>query len=45
MSTERPPDEPEQDPPLREEDVRAGDRLDDRVSEAEGLPDGPDEED
>lgn len=28
---------------LREEDVTAGDRLDDRVSESEGLPDGPTE--
>lgn len=28
-----------QDEPLREEDVTAADRLDDRVQEAEGLPD------
>lgn len=28
------------DEPLRESDVTAGDRLDDRVSEGEGLP-GP----
>lgn len=27
-----------QDAPLREQDVSAGDRLDDRVSEGEGLP-------
>lgn len=27
----------EQDEPLREEDVRASDRLDDRVQEGEGL--------
>lgn len=33
------------DAPLREEDVTRMDRLDDRVSEAEGLPDGePDSE-
>jgi len=41
---ERDPREPgpvgegEEFPPLREEDVTAGDRLDDRVSEGEGLP-------
>ena len=29
---------PVEDEPLREEDVTAGDRLDDRVSEGEGLP-------
>lgn len=29
----------EEFPPLREDDVTAGDRLDDRVSEGEGLPD------
>lgn len=39
--TERPEDA--QDEPLREEDVTAGDRLDDRVSEAEGLPSDEDE--
>lgn len=27
------------DAPLREEDVTAGDRLDDRVQEGDGLPD------
>lgn len=29
---------------LREEDVTAGDRLDDRVSEGEGLPDDDQED-
>lgn len=28
----------EQDQPLREDEVTAGDRLDDRVREGEGLP-------
>lgn len=36
------PDEREPDE-LREEDVTAGDRLDDRVSEGEGLPPSRDE--
>lgn len=31
----------ENDAPLREEEVTAGDRLDDRVSEGEGLADAP----
>lgn len=40
-----PADNELQDEPLREEDVTAGDRLDDRVEEAEGLPgDEPDED-
>lgn len=35
-----PRDKPaDDDGALREEDVTAGDRLDDRVSEGEGLPD------
>lgn len=36
-----PEDRPEREPSedeLREEDVSAGDRLDDRVAEGEGLP-------
>lgn len=32
--------EQQQDAPLREEDVTAGDRLDDRVSEGDGLAAG-----
>lgn len=32
--------EGEEFPPLRESDVTAGDRLDDRVQEGDGLPDG-----
>lgn len=31
----------DEDEPLREEDVTRGDRLDDRVSEGEGLPPEP----
>jgi hypothetical protein len=31
--------EGEEFPPLREEDVTAADRLDDRVQEGDGLPD------
>jgi hypothetical protein len=33
-----PVEEGEEFPPLREQDVTLGDRLDDRVSEGEGLP-------
>lgn len=35
---------PVEDEPLREEDVTAGDRLDDRVSEGEGLPESDEQE-
>jgi hypothetical protein len=38
----KPVDEGEEFPPLREEDVTAGDKLDDRVQEGEGLPEEPD---
>lgn len=39
-SQERDQDRDElEDEPLREEDVTAADRLDDRVQEADGLPD------
>lgn len=37
------PREEPQDEPLREEDVTAADRLDDRINEAEGLADEPTE--